>query len=92
MKSSPAGRACWCRRNASRNSRFQRFRTTALPTFRDTDNPTRGCGRPFAAAYTTSSPSDTDRFLSYTALNSVGVFSRWVCGNVNAVMESPSPS
>ena len=29
------------RRNASRISRFHRFRWTALPTFRETDNPNR---------------------------------------------------
>src|SRR5207244_10207795 len=35
-RSTPAGSSCWVRRNASRNSRLYRLRTTAPPIFFDT--------------------------------------------------------
>jgi len=41
-RSSPGGKRCGDVRNASRINRFHRFRTTALPTLRETDSPSRG--------------------------------------------------
>jgi hypothetical protein len=61
-RSTPAGRSCCDSRNASRNSRLYRFRTTALPTFRDTEQPSRGWPLSFSQAYTISTPSDADFF------------------------------
>ena len=43
-KSNGAGSCGWSRRKASRNSLFHRFRTTALPTFRETTSPIRETG------------------------------------------------
>lgn len=53
-RSYPAGSLTRDLRNASRISRFQRLRTTAGPTLRDTDKPSRVCGKPFMQARTTS--------------------------------------
>ena len=61
-RSTPGGRSARVNRNASRKSRLYRLRATAPPTFRDTDTPSRGCGRPFSQAYTTRQPSAADRF------------------------------
>src|SRR5688572_5424857 len=47
-------------RNASRNNRFQRFRSTAPPTRRDTTSPKRGCARPLAAPYSKIEASAAD--------------------------------
>jgi hypothetical protein len=47
-KSTPVGNSSRDNRNASRSRRFQRFRTTALPTLRETDRPTRACGSWFS--------------------------------------------
>ena len=45
IKSSPAGNCSRDKRNASRMQRFQRLRTTAPPTLRETESPSRGCAR-----------------------------------------------
>jgi hypothetical protein len=46
---SNGGSSCCLSRNASRNIRFQRFRTTELPTFRETVKPSRGSSKSFSA-------------------------------------------
>ena len=48
--SKPAGSSCWTSRKASRSERFQRFRTTALPSLRETVRPSRGCEYSLRAA------------------------------------------
>lgn len=55
--SSPLGNVARCRRNASRIRRFQRLRTTALPTRREIESPKRHVPVPFSLPNTTSMPS-----------------------------------
>jgi hypothetical protein len=59
IKSIPLGKRSRLNRKASRSNRFQRFRMTALPTLRETDNPRRAWERSFAKPYTTIRPSAT---------------------------------
>lgn len=49
-RSNPTGISSYAARNDSRNHRFSRFRTTALPHFRLTDRPIRVKGNPFGIA------------------------------------------
>ena len=46
-KSIDGGNLCRFKRKASRKRRFQRLRSTASPTFRETDRPSRGHRRSF---------------------------------------------
>lgn len=55
--SKPTGNMARCVRNASRIKRFQRLRSTELPTRRDTDNPSRVRDKVFALPCTTSTAS-----------------------------------
>ena len=58
IRSTPSGSCGRTWRNASRNSRFQRLRTTALPSRRETERPSRGCSRPLRWPKTTIHGSD----------------------------------
>lgn len=67
-------------RNASRIRRFQRLRITALPTFRETEIPSRLCSNPLGIAKTISTLFAAERRASNTSLNSGDLRIRAVCG------------
>lgn len=88
-----AGNSCCVRRKASRSNRFQRFRRTALPTFRETANPSLGWPSVLGNACTVRMRSDRRSRLLKTASNSAplskrcdlgNVFGRWV-GTINTL-------
>jgi hypothetical protein len=69
-RSTPAGSFIRDNRKASRINRFHRLRMTALPTFRETESPSRGCVNPFVSPKTSRSPSEAEQRRSYVRLKS----------------------
>src|SRR3954451_24246144 len=78
---SSSGSSCCDRRNASRNSRFHRFRSTAPPTRLEIASPSRECPSSFAAPWSVSHWSDAELRAANTRAKSSGRKSRTRFGN-----------
>ena len=94
-KSTPLSASSAIRRNASRISRFQRFRTGAWPTLRETESPSLEKGSSFSQAYTMNRSSATLRRRSNARLKSAPRRMRRVLGNPSsgfAVVSLPRES